>query len=103
MADVKAFLKKFPQHHVLLTGIYRPEIKDLAKTRKNFSADLAYCEWRDTVKDLLTALPASRLMLGTCTPMLATRGQVDKLRLASIPAKSKALIASGNAVKFFRL
>lgn len=103
MGDLKAFLQQHPSVHPLVTGIYRPELKELAKSVKNFSADISYCEWHNTLADLLTALPASRLMLGTCTPMLSTRGEVDKLRLANIPAKAKTLISSVNAARFFKL
>ncbi|MFI5356079.1 MAG: amidohydrolase family protein [Opitutales bacterium] len=102
-AELAAFLKKFPRHHVLLTGIYRPDLKELAKTCLNFSADISFCEWTETIKDLLTALPARRLMLGTCTPMLSTRGGVDKLRGARIPARARELIGSVNARRFFKL
>lgn len=103
MADVAALLKQHPKHHVLLTGIYRPELKELAKSCPNFSADIAFCEWIDTIKDLLTAVPARRLMLGTCTPLLSTRGGVEKLRAARLPARTKELIGSANARKFFGL
>ena len=103
MADLKAFLQRHPGVHPLVTGICRPELKELARSVKNFSADISYCEWHNTLADLLAALPASRLMLGTCTPMLSTRGEVDKLRLANIPARAKTLIGSANAAKFFKL
>lgn len=103
MKDVATFLQAHPKHHVLLTGIYRPELKELAKDCSNFSADIAFCEWIDTIKDLLTAVPARRLMLGTCTPLLSTRGGVDKLRNARLPARTRELIGSVNACKFFGL
>ena len=101
--DIAAFLLKHPTSHPLLTGIFRPELKTLAGQCDNFSADISYCEWRNTVKDLLTVLPAQRLLLGTCSPILSTRGQVDKLRLAGIPQKAKTLIGSTNAKRFFKL
>ncbi|MCC6416228.1 MAG: hypothetical protein IT582_09995 [Opitutaceae bacterium] len=103
VADLQVLLKKNPQIHPLITGIYRPELKELAKTAKNFSADISFCEWHNTIADLLPTIPANRLMLGTCTPMLSTRGEVDKLRLAHIPAKAKALIGTSNATRFFKL
>lgn len=103
VADVTAFLRKHPGIHPLITGLNRPELKSLAKAAPNFSADIAFCEWLDTVTDLLTVVPASRLMLGTCTPLLSTRGEADKLRLARLPAKTKALIGTTNATRFFKL
>jgi hypothetical protein len=101
--DLAAFLKAHPKAHPLITGIYRPELKKLAGGAKNFSADISFCEWHNTLSDLLPAIPASRLLLGTCTPMLSTRGEVDKLRCAAIPAKTKALIGATNATRFFKL
>lgn len=101
--DLAAFLQRHPRHHPLITGLFRPELKQLATARENFSTDIAFCEWRHTVADLLTVLPTRRLFLGTCTPLLSTRGQVDKLRLAFIPAAAKRTIGTTNAVRFFRL
>lgn len=101
--DIAKFLQKHPASHPLLTGIFRPEVKTLATQCENFSADISYCEWRNTVKDLLTVLPARRLMLGTCSPILSTRGQVDKLRLAGIPQRAKTSIGTTNAKRFFKL
>jgi predicted TIM-barrel fold metal-dependent hydrolase len=103
VADIARFLRSFPEHHLLLTGIYRHELKQLAADHKNFSADISFCEWVQTVKDLLTAMPARRLMLGTNTPLHSTRAQSDKLRLAQIPARAKALIGTENARRFFKL
>lgn len=103
MADVQAFLKRHPKLHVLLAGIYRPELKELAKSCTNFSAEISFCEWHNTIADLLTAIPARRLMLGSCTPLLSTRGEVDKLRCAQLPAKTKELIGATNAIRFFKL
>ncbi len=101
--DIARFLARFPDHSVLLTGLYRPDLKALAAEHANFSADIAFCEWADTVNDLLTVIPARRLMLGTNTPLLSTRAQADKLRLAPIPAKTKTLIGAENARRFFNL
>jgi len=103
VADLSAFLQAHPKLHVLLAGIYRPEVKELAKVCPNFSAEISFCEWHNTLADLLTAIPARRLMLGTGTPMLSTRGEVDKLRLATIPAKARELIGATNATRFFKL
>ena len=42
-------------------------------------------------------------MLGTCTPLLSTRGEVDKLRFSKITPKAMELISSTNAKQFFNL
>ena len=101
--DLAAFLERFPSHHVLLTGCYIREIEKLVTHHANFSADIAFCEWINTIETLLEKIPARRLMLGTCTPLLSTRGEVDKLHFARIPAKAMTLIGSDNARRFFNL
>jgi predicted TIM-barrel fold metal-dependent hydrolase len=103
VADVAAFLKRFPKHHVLLTGIYKPELEKLVPEHTNFSADIAFCEWYTTLVSLLEKISARRLLLGTCTPLLSTRGEVAKLNFAKIPASAKTLIGSTNARRFFGL
>lgn len=103
VAEIGAFLQRFPSHHVLLTNFYKQEVFPLAAKHPNFSVELAFCEAFKTLETLLEKLPASRLMLGTNTPLLSTRGQVDKLRLAAIPAKAKRLIGCDNARRFLSL
>jgi predicted TIM-barrel fold metal-dependent hydrolase len=98
-----AFLARNPQHHVLFSGIYKGEIDKLAPKHKNFSAEIAFCEITNVLELMLRTFPARRLMLGTCTPLLSTRGNVDKLRCAHIPAGAKALIGADNARRFFKL
>ncbi len=103
LADVKLFLKRNPKVHVLLAGIMIPEVRELAKKSKNFSIDISYCEWINSVEDLVKLLSAKRIMLGTCTPLLSTRGEVDKLRFSKITKKAMEQISSTNAQKFFNL
>ena len=102
-AALGGFLRRFPSHHVLLTGLYKPDLEKLAPEHTNFSADIAFCEWTNTLEHLLKKIPANRLMLGTCTPLLSTRAETDKLVRASLPARTKALIGSENARRFFNL
>lgn len=103
LADVKAFLKRHSKTHVLLAGIMIPEVRELAKTFHNFSIEISFCEWMNCVEDLIKLLTAKRIMLGTNTPLLSTRAEVDKLRFSKILAKSRELISSANAIKFFKL
>jgi hypothetical protein len=103
VADIAFFLKRFPRQETLLAGIYKPDLETLVPDHENFSAEISFCEWRNTIAALLEKIPARRLMLGTCTPLLSTRGEVDKLVRATIPAKARALIGSGNAKRFFKL
>lgn len=97
------FLRRFPSHHVLLSGIGKGEVEQLAPDHANFSAEIAFCEMTNTLEHMLPKFPARRLMLGTCTPLLSTRGEADKLRRARIPARAKELIGSANARRFFRI
>ena len=101
--QMDAFLARHPQHHVLFSGIYKGEIDKLTPKYKNFSAEIAFCEITNVLEIMLRTFPARRLMLGTCTPLLSTRGNVDKLRCAHIPAGAKALIGADNARRFFKL
>jgi len=99
--EIGAFLARFPQHHVLLSGAYKPEVEKLAPLHPNFSAELTFCETFKTLESMLKNVPARRLLFGTGTPFLSTRGEVDKLRLALIPARAQALIGAENARRFF--
>jgi predicted TIM-barrel fold metal-dependent hydrolase len=103
VAQVAAFLSRFPATHVVCSGLNRPEIETLAATHENFSADIAFAEWLNTLALLTQKISARRLLLGTNTPLFDTRAQVDKLRLARLPAKTLALIGSANAARLFGL
>ena len=103
MTAIGGFLRRFPDHHVLLTGIYKPELEKLAPDHTNFSADIAFCEWINTLELLLKKIPANRLMLGTCTPLLSTRAETDQLVRSRVPARTKKLIGSVNARRFFKI
>lgn len=101
MVELRGLLQKHPDAHPVITGLFRPELKALAVDHTNFSADIAFCEWIQVVADLLTVMPARRLLLGTNSPLLSLRGQVDKLRCARIPARTKRSIARTNAERLF--
>jgi predicted TIM-barrel fold metal-dependent hydrolase len=103
VTQVAAFLARFPSTHFLCSGLYKPEIETLAAAHENFSADIAFAEWLNTLAVLTQKIPARRLLLGTNTPLFDTRAQVDKLRLARLPAKTLALIGSANATRLFGL
>ena len=103
VTQVAAFLARFPSTHFLCSGLYKPEIETLAAAHENFSADIAFAEWLNTLAVLTQKIPARRLLLGTNTPLFDTRAQVDKLRLARLPAKTLALVGSANATRLFGL
>ena len=101
--ELARFLRRFPRHHVLFAGIYKGEVEKLAPNFTNFSAEISFCETTNCLELMLPKFPARRLMLGTCTPLLSTRGEADKLRGARIPARAKARIGAANARRFFKL
>lgn len=101
--ELEAFLVKFSAHTFFLSGAYKPELEKLSATVSNFTAEIAFCEWMNTLEILTQKIPAQRLALGTCSPLMSTRAQVDKLRLAKLPAQALKAIGSENAVKFFGL
>lgn len=103
LTQVAAFLQRHPRRHVLFTGLYKPEVEKLAPAHDNFSADVAFCELTNTLERILRKIPAHRLLLGTCTPLLSTYGEVGKLTDARISAAAKKLIGSENARRFFKL
>jgi len=103
IAQVAAFLARFPATHFVCSGLYKPEIETLAATHQNFSADIAFAEWLNTLALLTQKIPARRLLLGTNSPLFDTHAQVDKLRLCRLPAKTLALIGSANATRLFGL
>jgi predicted TIM-barrel fold metal-dependent hydrolase len=103
VAQMSAFLQRHAQRHVLFTGIYKPEVEKLAPGHANFSADIAFCELTNTLELMLRKIPARRLLLGTCTPLLSTYGEVGKLTDAHIPASAKKLIGAENARRYFGL
>lgn len=101
--QLSALLKRHPRRHFLFTGIYKHEVEKLAPDYINFSADIAFCELTNTLELMLPKISARRLMLGTCTPLLSTHGEVGKLTDARIPKRFKAMIGSSNAIRFFDL
>jgi hypothetical protein len=103
VAAIGEFLKRFSAHHIVLNGIYKPDLEKLAAAHENFSTDIAFTEWANTLEALLEKISVRRLMLGTCTPLLSTRGEVDKLNCAHISSSAKRLIGSENARRFFRI
>ena len=100
VADLAAFLRRFPEHHVLCNGLYKGEIERLARECDNFSADLTFAEFLTTVESLRAALPVRRLMVGTGTPLLSTAAQIAKLRCARLPQRERSAIGSENVRRF---
>jgi len=103
VASLGGFLQRFASHPIFLAGLYKPELEKLAGEHANFSADIAFCEWIHTLEALKRKISVRRLMLGTCSPLLSTRAEVDKLTRSRLSAREKALVGSENARRFFGL
>lgn len=97
------WLRRNPRLHPLVQGLTRAELEKLAPEVTNFTADLGYAEWHDTLRVLRAVLPVRRLVLGSLTPLHVTRAQVDKIAESSLPRASRAAVARINALKFFDL
>lgn len=103
VAQVATWLKKSPDLHPLLLGLYLPELRELARGADNFSADFAMAEWDQTLAALRAELSTARLMFGSHSPFHVTRAQVEKLRRARLSTAARAAIRAGNAARFFAL
>ena len=100
---VAHFLRSFPEHHVLCCGGYRNEIAEWSKQGSNFSADVSFAESLHTLESLRDLLPASRLLMGTATPLLSPHAQMAKLAEHRLSAGELELIGSRNARRLFSL
>ena len=99
-ADLAAFLHRHPGHHVLCNGLYKAEIERLARECGNFTADLTFAEFLDTLATLRAVLPVSRIVVGTGTPLLSTAAQLAKLHHSRQPARERAAIGGLSALRF---
>ncbi|MBL4576107.1 MAG: amidohydrolase family protein [Opitutaceae bacterium] len=95
--------ERFPEFRFLCTGLYRPEIFELADQCETFSTDMSFADWHDLINELLKKLSPDRLFFGSHTPLMVTKANTMKLEVAPISAKLKKQIGQGNAKKFFKL
>jgi len=97
--QIAAFLKQHPRLHPLLVGPGLPELRALAKTCENFSADTSFMEWLDSLTLLVRKFPARRILFGSHAPFFVTEASIAKLTSAA----NRAAIGHGNAERFFDL
>jgi predicted TIM-barrel fold metal-dependent hydrolase len=95
--------ERFPKFRFLCTGLYRPEILELADQCDTFSTDMSFADWHDLINELLGKLSPNRLFFGSHTPLMVTKANTLKLEMAPISAKLKKQIGKENAKKFFDL
>lgn len=101
--SLAAFLKKYPKLDPLILGLYLPELRELAKAAKNFSADMSCVEWIRSAETLAKEFPHDRICFGSHTPFFNTRASVDKITTATLPAKVRTAFGHANAERFFGL
>lgn len=102
VAGIAKLLRREPGLHVLCNGLYKPEIELLAGQVQNFTADVTFAEFLDTLAALRSVLPSGRIVLGTGTPLLSTASQVAKVTCSRQPLRDRRLAGSANARRFAR-
>lgn len=101
--QLSRFARRFPEQEFLCTGLFRPEILELAPDCPNLNFDLSFADWHDLVPGLLETLSPDRLFFGSHTPLMVTEANTYKLQTSNIPQSLKTQIARGNAQRFFKL
>ncbi|MDQ8183111.1 amidohydrolase family protein [Pelagicoccus sp. SDUM812005] len=101
--QLSAFASRFPDFEFLCTGLFRPEILELAPQCPNLCVDLSFADWHDLINGLLEVMAPERLFFGSHTPLMVTQANTYKLQASDIPAALKTQIGSGNANAFFGL
>ena len=85
VAELAAFLSRYPQWAVLASGLL---------------ADLAFVEWHDTIPHVLAKVPARQLAFASHTPFLVTAAARAKLDTAETTMARRTAIAAGNLERF---
>ena len=97
------FLERHPKVNPLIHGLSRFELEALAKSQELFSVDTSFLEWEDSLRVASDFLAASRIQMGSTTPLQVTQSHADKIRFSSLPAAQKRAVAFQSAYKFFNL
>lgn len=101
--QIIAYAKKFPNFKFLCTGLFRPELIEVAERTPNACFDLSFADWHDLINGLLETISPDRLFFGSHTPLMVTKANTYKLEASPISKTLKTQIASGNAKAFFHL
>ena len=100
VAELAAFLSRYPQWAVLASGLLRSEVRALAPDHPRLLADLAFVEWHDTIPHVLAKVPARQLAFASHTPFLVTAAARAKLDTAETTMARRTAIAAGNLERF---
>ncbi|MDQ8198021.1 amidohydrolase family protein [Pelagicoccus enzymogenes] len=101
--QLRRLAQRFPDFKILCTGLYRPEILELAPDCPNLNFDLSFADWHELLSGLLETISPDRLFFGSHTPLMVTGANTYKLQSSTISQSLKTQIARGNAQRFFEL
>jgi predicted TIM-barrel fold metal-dependent hydrolase len=103
VTQVAAFLERHPRLHPLLLGLLTEELRGLAKSHRNFSADTSFIEFMDSIPTLVKEFPARRLLFGSNTPFFTTGASMAKITTMRLPARARTALGHANAKRFYSL
>ncbi|MBT7300868.1 MAG: hypothetical protein HN849_15215 [Victivallales bacterium] len=97
-AAVAALAERHPGLRILCLCAYLSEVTALVERTSNVWVDLACVEFINTVRKLLTRVPARRVVFGSHTPLLYTQANLMKMQHAEVTAAERELLTHQNAV-----
>ncbi|MGB3329148.1 MAG: hypothetical protein WBA46_09360 [Thermomicrobiales bacterium] len=101
MAALAALGGRHPELAIIAAGVFfsdLPPIREVA----NIAVELSSLESADTLPDILTLIPAARVVLGTHAPLYVPAASLAKLGGDGIDATTLAAIGGGTARALFR-
>jgi predicted TIM-barrel fold metal-dependent hydrolase len=102
VADIIKFAKKYPLLPVICLCPYFAEAIELTAA-SNVYVDISYVETLNTIARTLRDVPAEKILFGSHTPFLYTRGATMKTEYAEIDKTTLKMITGTNARKIFKL
>ena len=102
LTEMAAFLRRFPGHRPLITGLSLGELLKLAGECDNFHSDLAYVEHMALAEMLRGKVAAARLMFGSLAPLYSVSAQRAKLSANRFSVADRRRLGWTNAESFFR-
>jgi predicted TIM-barrel fold metal-dependent hydrolase len=101
LAELAEFANAFGSRRLLLTGLYREEIRRLAELTGHFATDLSFAEGLRTVEAVREFLPVNRILFGSAFPLFSVDAQAPKVTCSSLRVADRIRVASGNARQIF--
>ncbi|MBA4137068.1 MAG: hypothetical protein C0518_07110 [Opitutus sp.] len=100
LVELAVLLRRCASRPVLVCGLLRSEIFELAPAHPNLICDLSFAEWLDTVPELRKKATVEQLVFGSNTPLLMPGAQVEKVQTAR--SAERTAVARGNLQRFLR-